>query len=205
MSTRALKSNLMLGTHLHAMIRTHHFDFDIRFWPISALTSKTKHWKKLMFRTFSGMCSWPLYLQLYNLSIVVQRCAKKKVIGLYHWKCITSNIWCTRHRTQFGRIFRHYQWMCKLNIENITSNIKKLLRFEYPSFILITRSNLAFYLTFVRRISFRCGLFSTFDKVLKPNIEFNSTICIFRDRVIWRRKMDEIDPNWGREKPIHIF
>ena len=29
--THTLKSNLMLGTHLHAMIRTHHFDLDIRF------------------------------------------------------------------------------------------------------------------------------------------------------------------------------
>ena len=29
--TDTLMSNLTLGTHLHAMIRTHHFDFDIRF------------------------------------------------------------------------------------------------------------------------------------------------------------------------------
>ena len=31
LSTHTLKSNSTLGTHLYAMIRTHHFDFDIRF------------------------------------------------------------------------------------------------------------------------------------------------------------------------------
>ena len=31
LSTHTLKSNSTLGTHLHAMIRTHHFDFDVRF------------------------------------------------------------------------------------------------------------------------------------------------------------------------------
>ena len=31
LSTHASKSNLTLGTHLHDMIRTHHFDLDIRF------------------------------------------------------------------------------------------------------------------------------------------------------------------------------
>ena len=30
-----------LTSHLHAIIRTHHFNFDVRFWPISALMSKT--------------------------------------------------------------------------------------------------------------------------------------------------------------------
>ena len=30
-----------LTSNLHAMIRTHNFDFNIRFWPISALMSKT--------------------------------------------------------------------------------------------------------------------------------------------------------------------
>ena len=30
-STHTLKSNLALGTHFYAMIRTHHFDFDVRF------------------------------------------------------------------------------------------------------------------------------------------------------------------------------
>ena len=29
--TDTLKSNFTFGTHLHAMIRTHHFDFDVRF------------------------------------------------------------------------------------------------------------------------------------------------------------------------------
>ena len=31
LSTHASKSNSTLGSHLHAMIRTHHFDYDIRF------------------------------------------------------------------------------------------------------------------------------------------------------------------------------
>ena len=31
LSTHTSKSKSILGTHLHAMIRTHHFDFDIRF------------------------------------------------------------------------------------------------------------------------------------------------------------------------------
>ena len=30
-----------LTSHLHAMIRTHNFDFDVRFWPISAFMSNT--------------------------------------------------------------------------------------------------------------------------------------------------------------------
>ena len=29
--TDTSKSNLMLGTHLHAMIRNHPFDYDVRF------------------------------------------------------------------------------------------------------------------------------------------------------------------------------
>ena len=32
-----------LTSHLHTIIRAHNFDFDIRFWPISALISKTLH------------------------------------------------------------------------------------------------------------------------------------------------------------------
>ena len=43
LSTHTAKLNLTLGSHLHAMIRTHHCDFDIRFLPISALMSKTLH------------------------------------------------------------------------------------------------------------------------------------------------------------------
>ena len=34
----------MLSTHLHAMIWAHLFDFDIRFWPISTLMSKSFQW-----------------------------------------------------------------------------------------------------------------------------------------------------------------
>ena len=41
LSTHTSKSNSTLGTHLHAMITTHHFDFDVRIWPISALMSIT--------------------------------------------------------------------------------------------------------------------------------------------------------------------
>ena len=41
LSIHLSKSNLTLGTHLHAMIRTHHFDLDIGFWPISTLMLKT--------------------------------------------------------------------------------------------------------------------------------------------------------------------
>ena len=57
LSTHTSKSNSILGTHLHAMIRTHHFDFDVRFWPISVenLTANIN----LLFHTFSGMCLWP--------------------------------------------------------------------------------------------------------------------------------------------------
>ena len=40
LSTDTFKSNSMLGTHLHTMIRTHHFDFNIEFKPIGALMSK---------------------------------------------------------------------------------------------------------------------------------------------------------------------
>ena len=41
LSTHTSKSNLTLGTHLHAMKRTDHFDFDIRFSPIRVLMLKT--------------------------------------------------------------------------------------------------------------------------------------------------------------------
>ena len=38
------KSNLTLGTHLLGMIRTQHFDFDVRFRPtVCTLLSKTLH------------------------------------------------------------------------------------------------------------------------------------------------------------------
>ena len=33
-----------LTSHLHAIVRTHHFDFDFRCWPISAVMLKTIHW-----------------------------------------------------------------------------------------------------------------------------------------------------------------
>ena len=41
LSIHTTKLNLTLGTHLPSMIRNHHFDFDIRYWPISALMAKT--------------------------------------------------------------------------------------------------------------------------------------------------------------------
>ena len=41
LSTPTSKLNSTLGTHLHAIIRTHHFDFDGRFWPTHML--KTLH------------------------------------------------------------------------------------------------------------------------------------------------------------------
>ena len=43
LSTHTFKSHSTSGTDLHTVIRTHHFDFDIRFWPISALMGKTLH------------------------------------------------------------------------------------------------------------------------------------------------------------------
>ena len=57
LSTHKLKTNLMLGTHLHALIRTHHFDLDIRFLAISTLMLKTLHRKfYLTLGTFSDLC-----------------------------------------------------------------------------------------------------------------------------------------------------
>ena len=56
LSTHTLKSNLTLGTHLHAMMRTHHFDFDIRFWPIIALMLKALHWGQIQHSVFSVIC-----------------------------------------------------------------------------------------------------------------------------------------------------
>ena len=32
-----------LVSHLHTIIRTHHFNFDVRFWPITTFMSKTIH------------------------------------------------------------------------------------------------------------------------------------------------------------------
>ena len=43
LSAHTSKSNSMLGTNLYAMIRTHHFDFDLRVLPISARMTKTLH------------------------------------------------------------------------------------------------------------------------------------------------------------------
>ena len=56
LSAHTLKSNLMLGTHLHAMIRTHHFDFDIRFLPISVLMLKTLHQSRIRRWVLSVIC-----------------------------------------------------------------------------------------------------------------------------------------------------
>ena len=39
--TDTSKSNSTLRIHLHAIIRTNHFDFDVRFWHIRAVTLKT--------------------------------------------------------------------------------------------------------------------------------------------------------------------
>ena len=47
LSTYTSKSNLTLATHLHAMIRTYHFDFDIRIWSINTLLSKTLHQSRI--------------------------------------------------------------------------------------------------------------------------------------------------------------
>ena len=55
-STHTSKLNLTLGTHLHAVIRTHHFDFDIRFWPISTLMSKTLHQSRILRLVLSVIC-----------------------------------------------------------------------------------------------------------------------------------------------------
>ena len=56
LSTHRSKSNLMLGTYLHAAIRTHHFDFVIRFWPINTLMSKTLHWSQIWCWVLSVIC-----------------------------------------------------------------------------------------------------------------------------------------------------
>ena len=40
LSTLTSMSKSMLGAHLHATKRTHNFDFNNRFWPISALSQK---------------------------------------------------------------------------------------------------------------------------------------------------------------------
>ena len=56
LSTHTLKSNSMFGTHLHAMIRTHHFDFDVRLCLISALMSKTQHQSQIRHWVLSLIC-----------------------------------------------------------------------------------------------------------------------------------------------------
>ena len=56
LSTHTLKSNSTLGTHFDAMIRTHHFDFDIRFWPIKALMSNTLHQSQIQRWLLSVIC-----------------------------------------------------------------------------------------------------------------------------------------------------
>ena len=50
--------SLTSHTHLHAMIRTHFLNFDIRFWPIQALMSKTYCQSFLTLGNFSDKCSW---------------------------------------------------------------------------------------------------------------------------------------------------
>ena len=54
--TPVSKSNSTLGVHLHAMLRTHHFDFDFKFWPISALMAKTLHWIRIWRSVLSVIC-----------------------------------------------------------------------------------------------------------------------------------------------------
>ena len=56
LSTHRSKSNSMLVTYLHAVIRTHHFDFVIRFWRIITLMSKTLHWSQIWCWVLSVIC-----------------------------------------------------------------------------------------------------------------------------------------------------
>ena len=56
LSTHTSKSNLTLGTHLHALMRTHNFDFNVRFWPISALMWITLHRSRILRLLLSVIC-----------------------------------------------------------------------------------------------------------------------------------------------------
>ena len=56
LSTYTSMSTSMLGTHLHTMIKTRHFDFGIRFWPISAPMSKTLHRSRIRRLVLSVIC-----------------------------------------------------------------------------------------------------------------------------------------------------
>ena len=48
---------------MHAIIRTHHLNFHVRFWPISAFMSKTIQSKSnLTLCTFSDTCVWSIYI-----------------------------------------------------------------------------------------------------------------------------------------------
>ena len=59
-----------LTSHLQAMIRTHNFDFSIRYWPISAQTSnKTDHGKKQCL-VLSVVSVHDLKYQLYGFRFV---------------------------------------------------------------------------------------------------------------------------------------
>ena len=54
LSTHTSESNLTLGTHLLGMIRTQHFDFDVRFRPtVCTLLSKTLHQSQIRCWVFS--------------------------------------------------------------------------------------------------------------------------------------------------------
>ena len=56
LSTHTWKLNLTLGTHLHAMIRTYHFDLALGFDPSVFLFKNLTLKLNSTLRTFSDMC-----------------------------------------------------------------------------------------------------------------------------------------------------
>ena len=83
------KSNSTLGTHVHAMIMSHHFDFEIRFWPIRALMSKTLHQSQIWCSVLSVIC---VFKEKYHLLTSQHRRLKVHSRYTYHTARLDSRL-----------------------------------------------------------------------------------------------------------------
>ena len=64
-----------LTSHLHTIIRTHHFDVDVRFWPISALILKTTHQSWIWRWVLSVIYAYDQFIwQIHNYYFLLSVC-----------------------------------------------------------------------------------------------------------------------------------
>ena len=98
------KLNLLLGTHFHALISTHHIDFDVRCTYVKNLTSNIN----LMFRTFSGVsmtwCFISKFFRKWTFSMLMIRQAYNNKAYL----CLVQ-LWIVKYKKEL--LAGNNKWM----------------------------------------------------------------------------------------------